>query len=554
MIQFQFRGLELHNSRMWRWASVERVLDIMDRLDMNALIFHQNDLIDQLVRPKAYFSDELMWQRWPVRRTIIHTNILYLQQVIQKAKNLGIDFYIEVKEIWYHESLLEVVSGLRNSDGIVCPTNPFWFEFMEKKVEELLEALPDIAGIIVSPATRESKISISANPCNCERCRQTDPKEWYKQMLGAMYKPLAHYRKKLIVRDFSYTADQQNSVLDAAAEISKEIIVGLKNVPHDFWPTYPDNERIGHTGLKEFIEFDVWGQYCGLGVFPCSLIEDMVKRFRFCRERGATGVWFRTDWEILNEASVFNSFNLLNLFGGAMLAKNPDLNLEEIYRTWLEYGLFSSLRTESCTVEPVVPQATDSVDRLMKFMKASYSVIEKTIYIRGHVFQTSGRLPYSIDDIFAVMTKHHARDDWDPGASNQLDPTAENLEKIFAEKADAIKEVDRLAELLRPDSLGLPETMIEEIKTMLDLYSWYVRAFNYAARACFLTKRALQTVSDVDKSNAFKALEELIKFREQLIVRLSGTSYPFYVYFLLEEDRLRLLIADIKAKLSTIGK
>ena len=52
---FGFRGLEFHNNRMWKWESVHRALDFMEKYDLNALIFHQNDLIDFLVEPKAYF-------------------------------------------------------------------------------------------------------------------------------------------------------------------------------------------------------------------------------------------------------------------------------------------------------------------------------------------------------------------------------------------------------------------------------------------------------------------------------------------------------------------
>jgi hypothetical protein len=41
---------------MWRWKSVENAFQLMERLGLNTLIFHQNDQPDQLVRPRAYLS------------------------------------------------------------------------------------------------------------------------------------------------------------------------------------------------------------------------------------------------------------------------------------------------------------------------------------------------------------------------------------------------------------------------------------------------------------------------------------------------------------------
>ena len=41
---------------MWHGAQVEEALDFMAAHGLNGLIFHPNDLIDQLVVPTRYFS------------------------------------------------------------------------------------------------------------------------------------------------------------------------------------------------------------------------------------------------------------------------------------------------------------------------------------------------------------------------------------------------------------------------------------------------------------------------------------------------------------------
>ncbi len=159
---FTFIGLEFHNNRMWKWASVEKALDFMEEFGMNALIFHQNDIIDQVVLPEKYFTEEEMWAYWPIRYCNIGSRGRYLARLLDECERRKIDFYLEVKEIWYPEAILDQFPGLRNEEGHICPTDPFWFPFFRDKITELLEKFPTIKGIIVSPATRESKISIAA--------------------------------------------------------------------------------------------------------------------------------------------------------------------------------------------------------------------------------------------------------------------------------------------------------------------------------------------------------------------------------------------------------
>ncbi len=553
MSSFKLRGLELHSSRMWRWASVERSLDVMGKIGLNALIFHQNDLVDQLVFPEKYFSVADMWKSWPVRMHTIFNNRQYIRKVIGEAKNRGIGFYLEVKEIYYPEGLLELNPELRQSDGSICASNPFWWEFIEAKIQELLEEVPDIAGMIVSPASRESKVSISNNDCHCARCQAMEPSEWYHRLLDSMYRPLQEKGKTLAVRDFSYTAAHQDMAINAASLCSQDIVIALKNTPHDFYPTFPSNNRIGHThGHPQWVEFDTWGQFFGIGFFPCSVVEDMKQRIDFCQERCVDGVWFRSDWEVMTEASSFNSFNLLNVFAGGMLARDPGTPLDEIYRTWASFGLFSPLKPESVFVSPLPISKENDLQKLKKFMIASWSVIEKTVYVRGHVFHEDMMFHQSLQLAFEMMTEIHGRDQWDPNASQLVEPTAANTRIILEEKRAALNEVAQLPSILQPRSLDIPDEFAAELETMLELYHYLVEGYYYSAGACFLAKKTLQTRNLADLTEANGYLNELINYRERLIQRLNGTAYPHYVYWLLDTDRLQKLIDSIRRNLETI--
>jgi hypothetical protein len=550
---FKYRSLEFHSSRMWQWAQIDQALSFMRKFGLNTLIFHQNDIVDQLVFPTAFFPDDVMWKRWPVRLHSVYQNRHYINNVVREAARLEIGFFVEIKEIWFVDALLERVAGLRNEDGIVCPSNPFWWEFLDIKMRELIAAVPGLSGVIVSPGTRESKTSISTNSCRCARCLASDPTDWYTSLLGAMHRPLAEHGKTLVVRDFSYSADQQSRMLDAAGRCSNDIVISLKNTPHDYYPTFPDNPRIGHTsGMRQWVEYDTWGQFFGMGFFPVGVVEDMQKRMRHALDCGVEGISLRTDWEVITDSGSFNSPNVLNVVAGALLAQNVDISLDEIYADWARHGVYSPMKTASELGPLLVPEDAASANAWKLFMRASWSVMERAAYIRGHLFHEDNQYPETVAKAFDMLIAIHGRDDWEPGASRLLDPTDENLAIIFAEKADALREVSTLADILAPALDDMPAAVRAEFQTMLELYVLYVQGYALCANAVFLVRKAEHSVSAGSVERAQRTAAPLRDFSDALAMRLHGTSFPHYVYWLLDGDRTRALADDVERRLAEL--
>lgn len=551
MRNFKFRGYEIHSSRMWQQAQVDLAMDFMVKHGMNALIFHQNDLVEQLVFPEAYFDNDTMWDNWPVRRQGVLYQRDYINQVIKKAQKLDIDFYLEIKELDVVDALFEIRPELRGADGTICPNHPFWTEFLEVKFTELFSVYSGIAGIIVSPGTRESAVSIAANRCHCERCQNTPALDWYVNILRAMYEPIHKAGKSLIVRDFSYTAEQQSLMIQACEAISDDIIIALKAQPHDYYPTFPTNPEIGHTGnLREYIEFDTWGQYFGMGIAPMSLVEDIKERLEICYEKGAEGVWFRTDWELIHDASVHATPSLVNLYAGAMLSNNLDTDLDDIYRIWTAEGLYSPMKCASCSQTPVKPSNPLAYERLRDFMKASWNAFSKAGYIRGHQYLESDQPPYTMDKAFEIMTVIHSRDDWDEGASGRVAVTAENMQVIFEEKRQAVEETKALHGILQVETLGVTEEFAEDMTNTIDAMILFAEFCDITTRSMYLTSYAEITGEDKDIAAAENVLSEL----EQAAVKIEkweeGTSYPYYLYSRLHPQRIRRYAKEVERRLA----
>ncbi len=544
---FETRALEMHSSGMWQWSRVERAMDVMEETGMNALVFHQNDLADQLVFPSAYFDEELMWKRNPVRMHTIFNNRHYIAKVVAALKRRNMKFYAEVKELWFPDLLPEVHPEILREGGKYCAFHPFFWEFVRAKYEELFEVLPDIAGVVVSPGTRESRVSVSANACSCPECRGRTATEWYAKLLEAMYEPMRRRGKTLAVRDFSYSAGNQRNMIDAASSVSGDIVVSLKNTPHDFYPTFPDNPSIGNCGgHRQWVEFDAWGQFFGLGIFPCGVAEDLKERMRRCAAKGADGVIVRTDWEVITEASAFNSFNMLNLLAAGFLAEDPDADLDEVCRVWCARGLLSPMKSGSVHQEPVRPTAPDAWKRLGDFMRACWKVIEKSQYVRGHLFNEDDQYCNSVGRAFDMMVRIHGRDDWEPGASGAVAPTEANIAVILEEKRQAVREAERLPEVLGLDRIGVPEGFKREIEDLLGLFTLYVRGFEICARGVFRAEKYRTGRDDGDRREVETAVADLEAFEGEIAAALAEKDYPHHIPWLLDRKRIRELAADLK--------
>lgn len=538
-MDFAFRGVELHSNRMWQLSHVERTLDFMRRYDMNALIFHQNDLVDQLVFPHAIFSDSLMWKRWPVRMHTIYNNRKYMNKIIADSAKVGVGLYLEIKELSFPEMIFETVPGLLNADGTACPQNPFWLELLRMRFVELCEAVPGLAGVIVSIGSRESRLSLASGGCGCDKCKHAKREDWYLQVTQVMHEVLSMHGKRLIMRDFSYTADEQGIIIDSVQACSPDIGVAMKVTPHDFYPTFPTNPKIGLVpNNPQFVEFDTWGQFFGLGVFPSSIVGDIAARLAECKEKNVSGVWFRTDWEVMYECSTANSLNEVNLYAGALLSKDITTSLDDIYRTWVSDGLVSPLISGSYNQIPQKSGNADAWRGLKVLMEAGWEVMRTSSYVRGHVFMEDDQIPDSVERAYDMMVRIHGRDAWDPGASALVAPTEENLQSIRSEKQASQKLVRELSVLCPPDSLGIPPELTRHLETLLKLYVVYVDMIAAASDAVFTTAIAQNTKRQEDILRARESLAPLLAIWGTIEQVFVEGSYPHYIHWLLDELRI----------------
>lgn len=558
MTDFRVRALEIHSRYAWDFDWVRRALDFIAAQGMTALVLHRNDIVDRIVWPARYFGGtglyrniferyrdiyRVLYRYTPTRRSGPYHRRDYLRRVIELAGRRGIEVYFQNKELFFHEIFLELRPELAKG-GALCPNEPFWWEFLEAKYTELFEELPRLAGIVTAPGTGESKASIAANRCRCPRCVSSPSRDWFVHLVGAMHRPIRRAGKTFVVRDFVFDKKSQDHLAATFEILPPDVIVSFKNTPHDYYPTFPDNPRLGRSGgHRQWVEFDCMAQYFGWGIGPAIMVEEYRRRLERARAAGAEGAIFRTDWESLDGHTAFHTPNVINAYAGAMLSKNLGTPASEIYDRWLvDRGLLANEDAESRRA------GSRWAERL--FCR-TWEVIRRALYMNGCVFNDSSTFPVGLEHAWWLAEEKNSLKDWDPSAADALVPTEENLKRILAEKDEALAILDDLAQALDEPPPHLSEAALADLRSRFDIFRRYIRGFRAAGRACilarYLTQGAPPSASFREEAARLFAVAqaELRDLVAEYAEFAAATDHRYPVYLLLSPERLRTLADDL---------
>ncbi len=562
---YAVRALELHSLYAWDYDWIIKCLDFMVRQEYNTLVLHRNDFIDLIAYPGKYFGCtgsqyETIFDRYkeifrtlykftPTRRSSPYQRRAFFKRVLEQAKRRGIAVYIENKELFFPDVMLEFFPNLVK-DGKVCANDPFWIEFLKVKYQEFFEEFPEVAGVITAVATGESKISITSNRCTCDLCKSTSKAQWFKSVLEAMHSVTERFGKRLVVRDFVFNPAAHHAIASVMEELPPNVAMSLKNTPHDYYPTFPTNTRIGGVGDHEqWIEFDAMGQYFGWGIGMADLLEDYRERLAYAKDRGATGFIVRTDWESLDGHTVFRTPNLVNLYSIAKLATTLDTPAAAIYDEYLAREQWYD------------PQATDEQRRqalgwFSTIMSTTWSITRHIPFIDSCVFSDSSLCPVSYEHAFWLAEEKNSLKDWDASKQDVLSPIGGRVEFALREKDSAVAEARQLEQWAGAGCSGLRPEKVKDLQQRLGIQSLYARLYQTVTAPIVLTRYVL-TTKEARSGEYYgqkvrqlqEALDAMVPFATMLDEFHATTDYrPHTIYTLLDPDRVRCLQRDLLEK------
>jgi hypothetical protein len=363
-----------------------------------------------------------------------------------------------------------------------------------------------------------------------------------------MYRPLVARKKLLAVRDFSYTRSNQGAVLRAAGRVSSDIVISLKNTPHDYYPTFPNNPGIGHVvAHPQWVEFDAWGQFFGLGIFPAIVLDDMRDRFAHCAANGVTGVVARTDWEVISDGSVFDTLNFSNLSGFAGLARDPSVATRELVAAQLAQPVATTLGGGLDDARFDLTSYPQARAALQDVLLRSWSAMSKTVFVLRHVFHEDCMFPDTLRKAEMMLLEVHGIADWEPAQRGALDMNAARLAEVYAEKDAAVAEAEAMQAEIAAAIGDFPEPGRSQLRDTFSLYTWYARGFRACARACFAVRLHRRDVGAATRAAARAEIDALASYRDALARHLEGTRFTYIVYWMLNTARLDNLVADLRA-------
>jgi hypothetical protein len=533
-----FRGLELHGKSFWSHEKIERCLDLVKDYKLSALVIHETDFMTEFFFPTEFFNPAAPWAGAPARRgeNALHNNMAYFRDILKRAGRKKVDVWIEVKEITFPDEIIEKHPEVMKN-GRICPTDPLWEKVIGAKYRDLVRMYPEVKGVIVSAGSPEGRAALSQKKCSCERCRNANLSEWYESILRPMYAVLAPAGMTLAVREFSYNADHQAAISAAMERMPKDVVFCIKVTPHDFYPTFPDNELIATVKDRpKWIEYDTMGQYYGWGVVPCLMGEDIAARFAFARDHGVEGALLRVEWERINDYWSLDGPNRMNLHIAAKAARGEKVEVDDILAVWL--------------AEEKIGYSEVDFDLLMEYLSDTWAFFRGALYVKDFVLNDSSMVPTSIERAWWSMADKHSLAEWFPARRSDLDLDEEKVDRYIGEKTDSLKQIEKWRDRL--DNCSAYTPVLEFLRKTISVTERYVRLHLRYGKVCLLAGLADQkgdAMSAGKKKEFEAALSDLEGCAEDNRAWLERSDFPHTLWLLFNPGRCEELVRGGRARI-----
>jgi len=199
-------------------------------------------------------------------------------------------------------------------------------------------------------------------------------------------------QKAIYARTFAYTKTEYADIVKALALIEHpEMRLMMKETPHDFFLTHPDDFFAGQIARTTIMEFDAAGEFNGQGLIANTWPEYILRRGRnLLRRNHVAGYVARTDrygrTRIIGRPSEINLWALKRGF------EDRDITAEQVYDEFIadRYG----------------PGAVTGVKRAFK---NAYDIVTCTLYTLATNIANHSRLDY---DPYASSYARHVSGKW----------------------------------------------------------------------------------------------------------------------------------------------
>jgi hypothetical protein len=256
--------------------------------------------------------------------------------------------------------------------GTIDLDNPDFWAWFKQDYRDMLQLVPEINGLVLTFIETGARAE-----------------QQYSQLLHSNEEKLAavidavadvvikEKKLKLYVRTFGYTENEYANTIGAINHVrNKDIVVMMKETPHDFFLTHPNNRFIGKIARPTVVEFDAGNEYSGQGVIANTWPGHIMNRWKdFISRPHVIGYAARTDR--YGTTRIVGTPTEILLYALKRTTENPSVSEEQIYDEFISahYGI-------------------KSVSLLKSAFKKSFDIVTSTLYTLGTNMANHSKMDY----------------------------------------------------------------------------------------------------------------------------------------------------------------
>ena len=340
-----------------------------------------------------------------------------LNQVVELIHDTGRKVIYWHREVVIPKPVITCTPDLVDEKGEIDFSNDAYWELIRNKLQEFFAAAPGMDGIVLTLTEADYSVIHNSDP------QRYPPTEIAARLIRTFAEELSALDKSLTFRTFG-SIDADYRALSAAADLALKdcaFEIETKVSPFDWslvLPRSPYLRRRENATLAA--EFDLLGEFFGMGEAPCLYPELVLKQVRYAIEQGCDRLTGRID---RCGRECLGSVNEINLLAFSMGVANPEVPPDEVWNAWAEkhWG--------------------KAADELIPVMKTSVEAVRKSYYVDGHMISQAHPHPLEMMMLGGVasvfkegVSLENTADLW----SMLSDKTAATHDAIIREKAEAV--------------------------------------------------------------------------------------------------------------------
>jgi hypothetical protein len=374
-----------------------------------------------------------------------------VNDLISKAHNSGIKEVV----VWDHAlyNLKYYPDKFKSGpDGTLNLDNPDFWNWFRQDYRDMLKLVPDVNGLVLT------FIETGARAEN----QYSEKLQTGAEKLAAVVDAVAEVvcdelGKQLYIRTFAYTDSEYHNIIGSIDHIkSKKVILMMKETPHDFFLTHPNDKYAGTINRPTIIEFDCGNEFNGQGIIANTWPEYIIKRWSDLIKRpNIIGYVARTDR--YNDTRIIGTPNEILLFALKKYTESQNITPDQIYDEFIteRYG-------------------KEAVEFLKPAFKLAFDIVTSTLYTLGTNIANHSKLDY---DPYKSSYGRHVSGKW-------LDPPVvfirHGIDKEFNYWTDIIEHLAP-ARMKEPDGalkteapLVLKNGWVSPVERMDETYLKYI--------------------------------------------------------------------------------